>query len=226
MSVQSDNEKLVEEIGLFIQYCVAESEIPDAVQLVKNYQSNELILRLLKMHYSTLPEAREEPVVKIAELMHHQGVYLFVVSCTNYSYIYAISSENVLFLAEYRSEISEEILNFFGYASQKDFLNACPPIQELEEYRGDDKRGLHRCPACGVEEGEMHLLGCVVEVCPWCDGQLCSCNCRFEQLETEEIEDEEQLDSFIDLLDEKGRIPYSRTHSPAYPGTSSGLDEG
>ncbi|PIE35201.1 hypothetical protein CSA56_05145 [candidate division KSB3 bacterium] len=75
-----------------------------------------------------------------------------------------------------------------------------------------------------MEEGEYHLLGCVIEICPWCDSQLHSCNCRFEKLETEEIESEEQLKNLLDLLEEKGRIAYSANESLAYPGTSDGLD--
>lgn len=73
-------------------------------------------------------------------------------------------------------------------------------------------------------EGEEHLLGCVVEVCPWCEGQLNSCNCRFEQLEVDELLDEEQLEKFEDLLNAKGRVPFVKGHKPAYPGTSDGLD--
>lgn len=224
MIPETDNAQLVEEIGSFVQYSVAENEIGHAIGLVKKYQTDQSVLKLLKEYYTALPEAREEPVVKIAELMRKQGVYLFVVLSTNYAYTYVVSSEHVLYLSEYRSEIAEEILNFFGYSSQQEFLKACPAVEELEEYRVQNKIKRVNCPACGVEEGELHLLGCIIEVCPWCDGQLCSCNCRFEQLETEELEDEEQLENFIELLNEKGRIPYASDQSIAYPGTSSGLD--
>jgi hypothetical protein len=35
-----------------------------------------------------------------------------------------------------------------------------------------------RCPACGAKAGDYHVLGCDVEQCPYCGGQLISCDCR------------------------------------------------
>lgn len=218
------NNELIEEIQLLIQYCVNEVEVEEAEELVVKYQSSLLILRLFKEYYSTLPEAREEPVVKISELIHRKGIYLFVLSSTNYSYLYVVSAEDVILLCEYLKDVSQEILSFFGYSSQKEFSKNCPPVEELKEYDPSNESIQSHCPTCGVEEGENHIFGCVVEVCPWCDGQLCNCNCRFEQLETEVIDSEEQLETFLDLLTDKGRVPFSRNQSPAYPGTSEGLD--
>ena len=39
-----------------------------------------------------------------------------------------------------------------------------------------------KCHACGVEEGQLHQLGCDMERCPFCGGQLISCNCPYEKL--------------------------------------------
>jgi len=34
-----------------------------------------------------------------------------------------------------------------------------------------------RCHDCGVEEGQYHKLGCDMERCPQCLGQLITCSC-------------------------------------------------
>jgi hypothetical protein len=33
------------------------------------------------------------------------------------------------------------------------------------------------CGDCGVKEGQLHVLGCDMEPCPACGGQLISCDC-------------------------------------------------
>ncbi len=225
MPIANKTHQIIEEIKLFIQYSVPESEIKPAVALVDRYKNNAFIVRLFREYYSSLPEAREEAVLRIARLLDRQGVHLFVVSTAAFSYLYAVSADQVLLLGEYRQEVDDQVLSFFGFQSQEDFLENCPPAEDLKEYTAAQGNEKKICAVCGVLEGECHILGCTVEICPWCDGQLSKCNCRFEQLETDEIEDEQQLEKFMDLLDAKGRIPYQKSQAPAYPGTSGGLDD-
>lgn len=215
---------MVKEIELFIEYAVQEDEIKQAVDLVSKYRDNALILPLFREYYSELPEAREEPVTRIARLITRQGVGLFVVSTTSFSYLYLLSADHVLLLGEYIKEVDDDVLSFFGFQNQEAFLKICLPAADLEEYSNFKGSENIFCPACGVGEDEYHLLGCTVEVCPWCDGQLSKCNCRFEQLDSEEIEDDEQVELFLDMLSAKGRIVYKRNQAPAYPGSSEGLD--
>jgi hypothetical protein len=225
MPIKNKLDQLIEEIKLFIQYSVPENEIQPAVALVDRYRNNAFVMRLFREYYSCLPEAREEAVVKIARLIDRQGVHLFVVCTAPFSYLYAVSADQVLLLGDYRQEVDTEVLSFFGFQSQEEFLEICPMVEDLDEYtaaKGNEKK---ICPVCGVPEGECHILGCTVEICPWCDGQLSNCNCRFEQLKTDDIEDEEQLETFVDLLTAKGRVPYRKSQAPAYPGTSGGLDD-
>ncbi len=225
MSSGPKKPQLIEEIELFIKYAVPEQQEKQAIALIEKYRNNSLVLHLLREYYSALPESREEPVTRIARLLIRQGVGLFVVSTTNYSYLYVLSADQVLLLGEYITEVDEEVLAFFGFQNQEEFLKKCLPPDDLDEYDTLEDIDHMLCPACSVGEDEFHLLGCVVEVCPWCEGQLSKCNCRFEQLETDEIEDEEELEEFVDRLTAKGRIPYKRNQAPAYPGTGGGLDE-
>lgn len=214
---------MIEKIQVLIQYAVPQDELDEAIALAKKYTNDTILLRIFHEYYSTLPEGREEAIKRISMFATKQGVFLFVVISTTNEYLYAASMDQVVLLGEYGEEIAPEVLSFFDYMSQEDFLKQCLPASELEEYKGKEKN-IEICPVCGVLEGEEHLLGCVVEVCPWCEGQLNTCNCRFEQLEVDELLDEEQLEMFEDMLSAKGRIPFVKEHKPAYPGTSGGLD--
>jgi hypothetical protein len=217
--------ELIDEIVLYINYAVSENERDDATAFVEKYRKNDLVLALLKEFYATLPEAREEAVVRIAMLMGRQDVFLFVVSTSGEQhYLYAVSGEGAVLLNEYGKEVADQILAFFQFGSQDDFLKKCKPVGELEEYCMECGN-IAFCPACGVMEGEYHLLGCAVEVCPWCGGQLSNCNCRFEQLGVDELESDEQLEKFNELLVAKGRIPFQEEQSPAYPAGGAGLEK-
>ena len=214
---------LMDELEIYVQYAVEEKDLALARGVIDSYKDNERILRLLEKYYTVLPEAREEPVHKVSCLMEREGVGLFVLVCTSYSYLYAVSVEEVLLLCEYQKEVPVEVLSFFGYSSEVEFLKDCPAVKDLVAYPADSDAA-SVCPACGVADGEEHLLGCIAEVCPWCAGTLNNCNCRFEQLKVEEIENDQQLETFSELLSAKGRIPYVKEEKLAYPGTSDGLD--
>lgn len=224
MSRKDSLEKWLEEIRLYIKYAVPEGDQHRALSLADHYKQDRFILALLREYYSTLPEAREEGIVRIATLMNRQGVFLLVAITESNAYLYAVSDETIAFLGEYGGKIDEQLLSHFGLKSQAAFLERCKEIGGLKDYKSLKKGSSSICSACGVAEGEFHLLGCTVEVCPWCEGQLSNCNCRFEQLEEDEIETEDQLNDFYDLLTAKGRIAFKGDQSPVYPGTRDGLD--
>jgi hypothetical protein len=79
------------------------------------------------------------------------------------------------------------------------------------------------CPACHVATGELHELGCPVELCPWCGGQLVQCSCRYEKLEVESISSEKDLVRFEDILNEQGRISYSPEQRPSFADEGPGV---
>ena len=78
------------------------------------------------------------------------------------------------------------------------------------------------CPDCGVRVGELHDFFCTKERCPFCHGQLASCDCIRTILKLSEPE-QQALDEYIDdsvpplsdimqrwrdVLVEQGRIPF------------------
>ncbi len=88
------------------------------------------------------------------------------------------------------------------------------------------RSGKPRCGDCGVVEGQYHMLGCDMEMCPFCGNQLITCYCSYEVLglvdrnkydrSTGYVPLEvhqhgltlEQEEKWLALLNEKGRIPF------------------
>lgn len=224
MLPESTQQIVIEEIKLFIEYGVSEAEQTIAKGFVDKYRNTPLVLTALLHFYKVLPEAREEAVVRIAQLEAVQGVILLAISTSNHNYIAAVSEGEAHLLGEYEKEkLPKEILSFFGYGDTESFQKRIGPLNDLPEL--DTGSVDQDCPVCHVGTGEYHLLGCPVEICPWCDGQLNKCNCRFEKLEVETLDTDEQIELFTDLLETQGRIPYDAKQKPSYPGTSRGLDK-
>ncbi len=225
MSKRKSCIELIKEIELYIPYAVPEHEQGAALTLVKKYEQDQNVLTLLKEHYTVLPDAFEEGVQRVVMLAHKQGVFLFIAVTAKRSFLYIVSDDGTLYVGEYGSEVDQQVLTFFDFLSQDDFLKKCVSVDKLKDYCGTDIDASTICPACAVNDGEFHLLGCTVEVCPWCDGQLSNCNCRFEKLKIDLIEEESQLEDFYELLEEKGRVPFAKDQGVSYPGSGAGLDE-
>jgi hypothetical protein len=216
--------ELLAEVELFIRFAVPPADQAEACRVAATYRDDPLALRLLREHYGALPEASEEAVVRVVKIASSQGVQLVAVVTTASAFLYALSVDAVVYLGPYGSALDEELLHFFGFKDQESYLAEGLDLEKLEGWADEEVKGPLLCPLCGVAEGEEHLLGCSLEICPWCEGQLRHCSCRFSQLQTEEITSDEQLDLFAELLAAKGRIPFTAEQLPRYPGTSEGLD--
>ena len=215
--------KTAEEIAIFINYAVRPEEIAQAQDFLISQANDPQTLLLMGEYYTNLQEVSDEALVAIKPLRERRGLGLFVLQTVTRHYLAISDGEQARVLGEYQIEdLPAELLTHFGFKDNAAFKADCPNVAKLSDLRAFTSRG--HCPLCGVAEGESHLLGCPAEICPWCDGQLVGCSCRFEQLGVEEI-DEEHLQIFEDLLTAKGRIPYSREQAPSYPGTSAGIDQ-
>lgn len=80
------------------------------------------------------------------------------------------------------------------------------------------------CHDCGGKEGELHERGCDMERCPFCGGQLITCECSYTVLGYdfdrtkplsglpkkvyEEGLDDEKAAEWERILRDKGRVPY------------------
>ncbi len=216
-------EKFIKEIELFIQYGVQESERQDALKFLQRYKNDALALQLMRVFYSSLPETHEEAITRISLLQKKEDIFLLGLSTARHSYLYFATEQKALLLGEYGYEIVEpEALALFGYPDIQAFFEKYPALISCVEYEPVGVTGTMFCPVCSAAVGEHHLLGCPVEVCPWCDGQFSRCGCRFEKLGVEILEDEEELEELERVLEEKGRVPYCKEQCPSYP---SGTDE-
>ncbi|THB70301.1 MAG: hypothetical protein D6B25_20335 [Desulfobulbaceae bacterium] len=206
------------DLHVLVSYAVKQKKESAALQVVEQYQFHPPATRVLRHYYEQLPEAREEMACELRVVAQNQGVYLFALKAETWVYLYVSAPEDTFYIGEFDVVIEDsELLQFFGYESIKDYLkrrpssfDALPPFDVQSEHQT-------KCVICGAEEGAFHLLGCPVEVCPWCDAQLNQCNCRFDQLGVDEFGSEDLLEQFEQRLEQKGRIPFTRGQGPSYP---------
>lgn len=212
----SEKNELVEEVKIFIEYSVQDADKKTALETLAAYKDNHMALSIMKDFYARLPKFREEAIANVSRIVSRHDAYLLKVETLNFQYLYFFQDEQPYFIGEKKDGIGDsDVLQFFGYTDNQEFLKTVD--KRSNEYADLKGKPHHFCPACMVGEGEIHHLGCPVEVCPWCDGQFNMCNCRFEQLGTDEITDESELDRLEVILDEKGRIPFSADQAPSYP---------
>ncbi len=209
--------KIVEEIQMLVRYAVPEEEQQSACDYLELFHEDQFALAVIKDYYRTLPDAREEALLKISVIEQKEQVFLLLLSTEKHHYLYLTNDEEGTFLGEYEEGIADShILSFFEYPDQAAFRKAHSSIEAYREYLPLERMNEEICPSCGTKTGDMHTLGCPVELCPWCGGQLNHCNCRFEQLEVEELTDETKIEELEGKLEKKGRIPYAKEQRPSF----------
>jgi hypothetical protein len=210
-------EKTTEEIRLFIRYAVPEEEQASACEYLELFHEDQFALAVIKEYYRDLPDAREESLLKISVIEQKEQVFLLLLSTAKHHYLYLTNDEEGTFLGEYEKGVTDgHILSFFDYPAQEAFSKAHKSMEGYREYLPLERMNEAICPSCGTKTGDMHTLGCPVELCPWCGGQLNHCNCRFEQLGVEELTDETKLEKLEGKLEKKGRIAYATEQRPSF----------
>ena len=206
------------DVEFLMKYSVPEDQVETAKAILEKYESDIIALNLLHSFYVNLPEGKDDSVKILRQLTSRQGVFLLCVSTGNdMHYLYMANREAAHILGTLTEGIIDrELLDFFGFADNNAVLTLTGKpenLQEYEPYTADS----NLCPSCQVTVGEFHTLGCPVEICPWCKGQLTYCNCRFTKLDIDAMEKIEQIEKLQELLEASGRITFKKEHSPGYP---------
>ncbi len=212
-----------EKIRLLMEYAVPDERLREARDLLDEYRDDRIALDLLHEFYSYLPEARDDWARDIRLVGRSRGVFLLALVTGHSGYLYLVSSEGIEFHGRLADGfVDRKLLEFFSLPGPEDFKRTCAKPGSFPRY---EPLGMDRdvCPACHAVTGEVHEFGCPVEVCPWCGGQLIHCNCRFDRLEIDELVSEEDLDRFLKLVEEKGRIPYAPEQRPFFADEGPGV---
>lgn len=197
-------------ILLLMDFAVDEDDQAPARELLEKYAADTIALHLFQEFYSYLPEAENDAIRILRRLDKRGGNFLIAATTTKDTYLYLTNSEGAEFLGNHQDGIwDEEVLEYFGYSREESLrkfldLNAFPVYVPVNL----DKS---LCLVCAVDHGELHRLGCPLEVCPWCGGQLTRCNCRFSEAGVDQLTSDGQLEKFIEALEGKGRVPFDAT---------------
>ena len=212
------------DIELLVRYVVREEDYKKALAVVERFSQHPAAANVFRNYYAELPEGFEEMACDLRVVVQRCGAYIFALKTTDHCYLYFGSEDAVQYIGTYQQGIDDdELLLFFGFPDPGSFLKKVGVSFETLVRPANHVSASH-CVACGVAVGEVHVLGCPVEQCPWCQGQLNRCNCRFDQLGVDEVADEALLERFEEILETKGRIVFTPEQAPAYP--TAGSDPG
>lgn len=216
-------EKKRRHIRSLMRYAVPDEAIEDADDLLLLFRDDRTALTVLEEFYSFLPEAKNDWIKELRLVARQRGVFLIAAVASEDAYLYLVSSEGIEFNGSLREGwLDQDLLDFFEFESAEAFQQAAQDIEQIPEYQ-PVQVDANLCPACQVATGELHELGCPVEICPWCGGQLIHCDCRFEQLGVDEMSESDLL-RFEALLEEQGRVAYAPEQRPSFADEGPGVE--
>ncbi|RJX34704.1 MAG: hypothetical protein C4531_03335 [Desulfurivibrio sp.] len=207
----------LKEIKLLMEYAVPADERRQALALLEDFSGDRIALNLFHAFYSFLPEGLDDAINGLQVIALKQGIFLLCATTGIDKYLYVVNQEQAEFLGNTANGIwDSEVLAFFGYPSREDSIRSLEDISRFPAY-SPATADSNLCPVCSAANGEFHTLGCPVEVCPWCGGQLTNCACRFTITGKNRLAGEDDLESFHEQLSGKGRIPFdAASQRPAY----------
>jgi hypothetical protein len=216
--IQKTLQERRQDIEFLMRYAVPAEQAAAAAAILEKYAGDIIALNILYSFYIHLPEGMDDSVLDLRLVNSTQGVFLLCVSTGNrMHYLYLVNNEAAHIIGTVAEGIvAQELLDFFGYRDNLEFMTRTGKIESLPEYKPYTPDS-NLCPSCQAAEGEFHTLGCPVEICPWCKGQLTYCNCRFTKLDVESLDRVSQVEKLQELLEAAGRIPFHRMQNPAYP---------
>ena len=200
--------ELANEISLLIEYGAPSGEFAFLKEVMEKYNGDQISLNLFHHFYSYLPEAKDDGIVKITRVANRQGAFLLCTTTLFSEYLYLVTHERAALIGRLENGLTDrELLDIFGWQSDDDFRKDVIDLEDLPEHSPiNESHDL--CPICGTSDGELHAFGCPVEVCPWCEGQLTNCECRFTRTGRNDFTSESHVQELLDLLEEEGRIPF------------------
>lgn len=223
MTLRTSAQRL-HDLDLLMEYAVPAADRDKAKELVRKHETDTIALNVFEAFYGFLPEAQDDAIKILRLLARTQGTFLLAATTGLDNYLYLATSEEASLIGVHAEGIlDQEVLAFFGFKDNKAFLTKTSPLDQFPVYVPATLQP-DICPVCNAAHGELHTLGCPVEICPWCNGQLTQCPCRFSQLGLKHVFTERDFEVFAKKLQKKGRVPFdAEEHRPGYLSTPADL---
>lgn len=200
-----------------MDYGAPKEEFANLKKIFEKYSSDAIALNVFHNFYSFLPEGQDDGITRISRIANQHGAFLFCATTLFDSYLYLTTRESAALIGPLNNGIEDQdILAFFGWQDNDHFKKEYGDPAKLSEHTPVNE-SLDLCPVCGTANNDFHAFGCPVEVCPWCDGQLTNCECRFIKTGLDNFSKDAHLDELQTVLEKKGRIPFSaEQHRPSF----------